>query len=586
MRQLQPLSTSNKSLQVKSITDGIQLLKSVLGDFENYASNFLYIIHRDTGQVIPFKLKPIQRKIVQAIQKAQKTGKRTVIAVLKARQMGCSTSIGGLGFYRTITRPFHTTLVVSHRGDSLRLIADIYERFYEMLPPEFAGFKIKPRRRGTKYKEIHFPEIDSKIMFLSARGDEVGRSGFARFIHLSECAFYPDLKGLLSTITAQVPVQSDGIIVLESTSAGPDNEFAEIFLRAQKGESEVMPLFFAWFEDPDYRLVGYDVPEEERDEEERWLVKQFGLDGEQLAWRRWKISVDCSGDVDLFRREYPATVEDCLTLIGDKAWSREVLEGVFDIKPPIWRGHFTSSGKVDDPTGPFKIWEEPMPDVDYVVGVDTAEGLSEGHPSAVEVFRVGRHGEYPVQVAEWWGHIDPLGLALVVSLIGLYYNKALVSVEINNTGLATQGALQKIYFYPRLHRWTPWDSYKSRSDKWGWQTTAHSRQIMLSVTDWLIRNKKIVIRSKDLAEELMYFQNVGGDYQGIKGDDRIDAMMIAFVSWFQHIFRGVKMKELKDAIIKYYSKDITVKGVVKNEGTIVRKKWWHEVLPENSDGWY
>jgi len=87
------------------------------------------------------------------------------------------------------------------------------------------------------------------------------------------------------------------------------------------------------------------------------------------------------------------------------------------------------------------------PQVNYVIGVDTSAGISEGHLAAIEVFRVGKKNEYPVQVAEWAGYKDPLDLAQDIALIGHYYNNALVAVEINNTGIATQGALQKVYFY-------------------------------------------------------------------------------------------------------------------------------------------
>jgi len=548
----------------------------ILTNYDKYSQTLLQVLHRDERIIVPLKLKPIQKKIINAIRDGTKKGIRTMIAILKARQMGCSTAIASYFFYRIISKPLQFGIVMSHKGESLDLIYEVYRRFYEFLPETYGGIKIKPKRSGTHGRAMQFREIDSMLHFITAGGKESGRSGSCNLVHLSECAFYPDLGGVLGIVTAQVPVMGNSVIVLESTSAGPDNEFSELFLNAQKGKGDlrIIPLFFAWFEDPDYRLKGHTVDKAELDDEEKWLIKQFNLDGEQLAWRRYKIEVDCQGDVRRFRREYPATVEDCFCLLGDVVWDREVIEAVCDIKPPIWRGELTSSGRIENPEGRLLIWEEPKPQVNYVIGVDTSAGISEGHLAAIEVFRVGRKNEYPVQVAEWAGYKDPLDLAQDIALIGHYYNNALVAVEINNTGIATQGALQKVYFYPNLHRWVPWDAYRSRSDKYGWQTSYATRPIMLSIADWLIRNSKILIRSRFLKEELDYFQYVGGDALGVKGDDRIDAMMIAFTSWFQHIFAGIPLKNLKEAVRRLYE-TIEVKGVVKDETATEKKDWWN-----------
>jgi hypothetical protein len=86
-----------------------------------------------------------------------------------------------------------------------------------------------------------------------------------------------------------------------------------------------------------------------------------------------------------------------------------------------------------DKEGPLVLWEKPMPGAMYVIGCDTSDGLATSDPAALEVFRVGKHpGEWPVQVGEWWGHLEALPFAEMANILGLYFNKALLTVELNN----------------------------------------------------------------------------------------------------------------------------------------------------------
>jgi len=50
--------------------------------------------------------------------------------------------------------------------------------------------------------------------------------------------------------------------------------------------------------------------------------------------------------------------------------------------------------------------------------------------------------------------------------------------------------------------------------------------------------------------------------------------MIAFTSWFQHIFAGIPLKNLKEAVRRLYE-TIEVKGVVRDETTTAKKDWWN-----------
>jgi hypothetical protein len=91
-------------------------------------------------------------------------------------------------------------------------------------------------------------------------------------------------------------------IILESTANG-FNDFHSLWRKAEAGESEFLPVFLPWSLDPAYRRpVDKDF---EMTGEEGKLAELFGLDLEQIAWRRAKISQ--FGSEDYFAQEFPLT---------------------------------------------------------------------------------------------------------------------------------------------------------------------------------------------------------------------------------------------------------------------------------------
>jgi hypothetical protein len=308
-------------------------------------------------------------------------------------------------------------------------------------------------------------------------------------------------------------------------------------------------------EEPAHRLET-ELPRDLWDEEELDLHERFGCDGFQLAWRRFKLETECFGRIDRLRAEYPATAEESFTAVGDPAWDDHVITGCYRRQEPLWRGEIVRAGVRKDGEGRLIVWEEPVDKAEYVIGVDVAAGIhqDEGDLSVASVFRAGRKpGQWPIQVAEWAGRIETVTFAEILTLLGYYYKRALLAVEVTGIGRPVQSALQKTYFYPNLHRWVAWDRNTSRSTTFGWETTWKSKEIMMGLTDWILRCRKVQLRSPWLVEELLAFQQVGpDDYEGVKGDDRIFAFMIAMCSWFQHQYAGVPLKELRVTLAKLY----------------------------------
>jgi hypothetical protein len=107
-------------------------------------------------------------------------------------------------------------------------------------------------------------------------------------------------------------------------------------------------------------------------------------------------------------------------------------------------GMMTEHGFLPMPDGPLMIWEMPMEGALYVLGADPAGGLKDNDNCAAEVWRVGRKpGEWPVQVAEWVGHEDPITFAKTLTMLGTYYRKALLRAS-DGVGRGCQAALKDL----------------------------------------------------------------------------------------------------------------------------------------------
>ena len=73
--------------------------------------------------------------------------------------------------------------------------------------------------------------------------------------------------------------------------------------KAEAGESEFVPIFLPWSIDPGYRRPA--ASDFVMNSEETKLADIYGLDKEQIAWRRAKIAQ--LGSADYFAQEYPLT---------------------------------------------------------------------------------------------------------------------------------------------------------------------------------------------------------------------------------------------------------------------------------------
>jgi hypothetical protein len=114
-----------------------------------------------------------------------------------------------------------------------------------------------------------------------------------------------------------VPPVAGSSIIIESTPNGVGNRYHSMWQAAEKGESSFRPIFIPWMMMTEYRKHD---PKFDPTEEEIKFKEIYGLDDEQLAWRRMKVQELGS---DLFRQEYAFTASDGFLSSGRSVFDKE-----------------------------------------------------------------------------------------------------------------------------------------------------------------------------------------------------------------------------------------------------------------------
>ena len=530
-------------------------------DDEYWLKYYVKIVNKD-GDQVPFVLNPIQKKIENKIKELESQGKPARIIVLKARQEGVSTYTQAKFLCRTIKNKNRNALVVAHRDDSTNAIFDKAKYMNLCLPDN-----VKPLQRASNARELIFDTpvtykgkekgLNSKIKVQTAGSDGIGRSDTYHYIHLSEFAFYSgDPLKALSGINSSVPSVVGTIVILESTANG-NNSFKTLWDLAEAGENDYTPMFFSWFDYPDYQMP---VTEEERieimsslNEYEQGLVDNYELPAERIKWYRWKLKNDCNGDTDLMKQENPSNSNEAFLATGrpvfanDKVMAHiEKLKKQYKSNPPK-KGSFLfewnnadSKDKIKDSSIKFEqgfgnyiyIYEEPKPGHPYVIGGDTAGEGSDKFASTVIDNSTGKrvatiHGKLAIDV---YTH--------QMYCLGKHYNNALISIEMNFDRYPIE-ELERLKYYNQYKRESIDEIYHKKLYKHGFKTDSNTRPYILSLEVILIRDNIDLFTHIEFLSECLTFvmdKNNRPDAEPGKHDDLIMSDAIANASRTQQRF--------------------------------------------------
>lgn len=283
-------------------------------DFLHYAPRCLYI-RTKSGGVTPFTLNKAQVYLHNIAERQLRQRGYVRIIVLKGRQQGISTYIGGRFYWRATHRRGVRVFILTHEAEATNNLFDMVDRYHSNCP-----VPLRPITEANNAKELSFSELDSGYKLGTAGTKGAGRSQTIQLFHGSEAGFWPHASTHLAGVMQAIPqgTLAEGTeVFLESTANGVGNTFHTLWQEAERGENEYEAVFLPWYWQPEYRMP---VPEGfTADGAERELAELYGLDDEQLVWRRTKIG-QLGGEVALFQQEYPCTAAEAFLASTDASF--------------------------------------------------------------------------------------------------------------------------------------------------------------------------------------------------------------------------------------------------------------------------
>lgn len=292
-----------------------RIREKLKNNLEFYAVNCLKI-RTKPGAVEPFVFNKAQRYIHERIEEQlKKTGKVRAL-ILKSRQQGASTYIGGRFYHKASHSLGIQAFILTHALDATQNLFKMAKRFYEHTPAQ-----VRPQISTSNSKELIFGELDSGYKLGTAENKNVGRSSTIQLAHFSEVAFWNNASDHAMGIMQAIPNEPGTEVIMESTPNGVGNYFHQQWQAAEAGTSDFIAIFVPWYWQNEYAKP-IAIPLTLTTEEEE-LKHQYNLTDEQINWRRSKIvelSVDGADGTSSFRQEYSCNPIEAFRMTGEDSF--------------------------------------------------------------------------------------------------------------------------------------------------------------------------------------------------------------------------------------------------------------------------
>jgi hypothetical protein len=524
--------------------------------FHEYAPRNLKIRDKD-GALLPFKMNHSQLYLHWVLQvQKRKTGRNRVI-MLKGRQWGGSTYTEAWFYHETTKRFGCNTFIFSHEEKSTRTLFEMVKRFHE-----HDDQNLRPVTGKTNAQELVFPLLDSKYEMATAGKKDAARSKRVTLLHWSEMASSPNADGHKKGLLQTVPDNDNTAIIKESTANGVGNTFHDDWLEAIKPETgwDEVAIFIPWFWHYEHkRKVPKDFVRSPQEEE---LAIQFGLDDEQLNFRRWKIRTMKSARStganreDAFKQEYPMTWQEAFLFSGANRFNASHMQvAEKHLKEPLAAYTIDTTNKpyklIYNERGELKIWEKRIVGVPYGIGADVAKGLEHGDNSVAYIVNLNT-GE---TAASWAGKVPSHDFGDLLEYLGKMYGKR-TEIAVESTGGYGDNTIQRLIKlrYSHLFQTRKRNRDGSFEHRIGFDTTKNSKPYLIDQLDEDLIEEPHVLRDPLLWDEMSTFvrkfnETSPGQPPKLEAmdshhDDRVIARALA--SMLYHIRRPKKPKTKKE----------------------------------------
>ena len=452
-----------------------------------FIEDYIRIIHGKTTEECDFILNAAQVSLVDSMKDNR------FVAAPKARQLGITTLTNALALHHSLFAKNASVVCMAVKTDNsnenLRRIKAMFKsmpKWVQLITMEWDEGQGHQNNMGLWSFRSLLTGTQNKLEVASASSEDATRGKTPTFLHWTECAFSDVAEQIFTSIYPALNRRKDSVIVLESTGNGNSGFYYEVCMGIRKGFKVV---FMPWFLDENYRLEGEEIPEDDME----YLKDLMGvaeiphhLDQDQLRW--YKATSETIGKAK-GQQEYPVNVEQVFMATNSSFFSVRTTQKLKG-EPALHTLTMENGYLTQRPGASGIVYEQPRPEYEYLMGVDTSEGQHD--PTVITI--LNPKGE---EVLFWREKILPDDIVKLVDILGKMYNNALVACESNGIGMHIILNLQSQYLYPNLYQY---------EGKVGFRTSVANKPTILATLQDSILSDKLKFRNLQLGQEMPHFE--------------------------------------------------------------------------------
>ena len=455
-----------------------------------FIENYCQIVTLDHGLQL-FKLYDCQKRKVKHI-----LGNRKAI-LMEGRQQGKTITSAACILWYTLFQDAKTVAIMANKTTAAREVMSRYQGMYENLP-----IWMQQGVRTWNKGDVEL-ENGSKVFTAATTASGI-RGKSVNWLYIDEAAIIPNTvaEQFFASVYPTISAGQTTKILLTSTPLGY-NHFWKFWNEAEKGANGFEPMFIPYTEIP----------------------------GRDDAW-----------------------AEEQLRLLGELKFNQEVLCNFLGSSNTLIAAKTLGAMSSIDPIymkDGLDIFEDPIPDHTYVMGVDTARGIG-GDYSAFSVIDA-TNVPYRLVAKYRNNKIPPMLYPNVINKVARDFNNAHVMIEINDIGQQVADILHAELEYDNILT-TAKDVNKQylspgfgKATQMGVRMTKQVKRQGCFTLKSLLEENKLLVFDADTISEFSTFIEKQGSWMADEGyfDDLV--MSLVLFAW---VTSNTYFKDLTDIDIR------------------------------------
>ena len=448
----------------KYTKENIEDLYRCMKDPIYFANNFCFIVHPEKGR-IPLKLRDYQEEFLRLLHDNKK------LCLMACRQCGKTTSVSAYILWYSTFKEHKTCAILANKDDTAKSILDDVKNMYEQLPSWM-------KQNCTEYN-AHTVTFENGSKVFCAATSKNGLAGESiSFLYMDEVALV-DRSLAEDFWKANYPtIQHGEKICLTSTPRGVGDLFHRVYTEAENGINKFIPFRVDYWEVPEYQS-------EEWKEEQLTILGPVGFASEYgnkfIGSSSTLIDSEALKDLKSEEPKIENKFRGGIEKIWEEHDSRYVYAAAVDIGLGtgndfstliIWKIYWHSPN-IDDYKEYDKKYNEEPPEciIDKVVQVYSYRCNCMSIPDFCDFVFIEKLPE--------WG--EPYFI-----------------VENNGIGQSFVDRMAEKFYYENAFM-------EEESASFGVNSNVKTKTVMVNCLKKLVEQQKMLIRDKDLLNEMLTF---------------------------------------------------------------------------------